>query len=170
MGAYWRRGGRAMLISGKNLKLYFNNGYEQLENLPEIEKCEYGYNLHPGQKIYSLSYSSSSTSRGVIRTFNCEIVEVDEVSVKITNHESKEKPIEFAWSMGGRILEVTPCEHLYQKNKLKDILAGNIARETFHPMMDFGKGIWYKHGGCRTGSKYEENLQHFIKLGQATMF
>jgi hypothetical protein len=159
-----------MLISGKNLKLYFNNGYEQLENLPEIEKAEYGYDLQPGQKIYSLSYTSSPTGRGVIRTFGCTIEEVDDISIKITNYESKEKPIEFAWSMGGRTLEVTPCEHLYEKNKLKDILAGNIARETFHPMMDFGKGIWHKHGGWRTGSRYEQNLKNFVKLGQATMF
>jgi hypothetical protein len=159
-----------MIISGDNLKLYHSCGNGCIDNLKEIEKAEYGYDLQPGQKIYSLSYTSSPTSRGVIRTFGCAVEEVDEVSVKIANRESPGCPIEFAWEMGGRKLEVTPCEHLYEKNRLKDILAGNIARETFHPMLDFGKGIWYKHGGWRTGSKYEENLQYFVKLGQATMF
>ena len=48
-----------MIISSKNLKLYFNNGNGGIENLPEIEKSQYGYDLQPGQKIYSLSYTSS---------------------------------------------------------------------------------------------------------------
>ena len=106
----------------------------------------------------------------MIRTFGCTIEAVDEISIKITNYESKGSPIEFAWSMGGRTLEVTPCEYLYEKNKLKDILTGNINKETQHAMLDFGKGIWHKHGGWRTGSKYEENLKHFVKLGQSELF
>ncbi|MHC1681359.1 MAG: hypothetical protein AB6733_00100 [Clostridiaceae bacterium] len=149
-----------MIISGDNLKLYcYNHSYSGFENLREIEKGEYGYNLQPGQTIKELRY------QGNPRVYcHCKIVKVDEISLII------EPNVEFAWTMGGKKLEVSPCAYLYERNKLSDILNGNIKRSTPHPSLNFGTGIWHKNNGNRIGSMYEENLKHFVKLGQATMF
>jgi hypothetical protein len=148
-----------MIISGKNLKLYCSNGNSTFDVLPEIEKAEYGYELQPGQKIYSIKYSGHYISH-----LSHTIREVSEISI-ITDDG-----IEYPWKMANMDLEVEPCENLYEKNKLRDILSGKIPNETSHSNMNFGKGIWYKHGGWRRGSSYEGNLKNFVKLGQSELF
>lgn len=168
-----------MFITGKNLRLYYwlstRTGYGPA-NIPEIEKEEYGYELQPGQNIYTIRYEN--VNREVY--FYCKILDVNEEGILISSiiPETinkfvpwvKKFPIPFP---NGEVKEcdlyIEPCEQLFEKNKLNDILTGNIDAETIkdNKIIDqMGRGIWHKHGGRRTISAYEENLKNFSKNGQ----
>lgn len=158
-----------MIISGKNLKLNFwgwAKGGWGFANLDEIEKGKYGYNLQPGQIIANIRYDGKFANTDSY--WRCKIIHVCKQGLTIL--PGYDKFIMFLpWEIEGENLMVMPCEHLYEKNKLNDILDGNIDTETEHTNIDLGKGIWYRHGGWRTRSRFEDNLNYFVKLGQITI-
>ena len=71
-----------------------------------------------------------------------------------------------------RDMYIEPCEALYEKNKFEDVLSGNIAtsgRRKGSPFVNdefFMKqtGIFFKHGGWRSNSRYGNNLNNFRKV------
>ena len=76
-----------------------------------------------------------------------------------------------------RDLYIEPCEHLYEKNKLADILAGTVRDEDPRKPGERDddkrrRGIFWQHGGWRTtGDRIsQENLHNFVKLGQQELF
>lgn len=168
-----------MIISRNRLKLYYwdasAKGYPGPCNLPEIEKGEYGYDLQPGQKVFALRYNNSNT----VVAFNVSIKEVVTDGVYIYD-SLVQRPSNirfFPWIQklpnGNKLVDcqlyIEPCECLYEKNTLRDILNGNIPNETWidgQLKKDDGEGVWYRHGGWRTFSRFECNLQNFVKLGQ----
>ena len=112
------------------------------------------------------------------------VVEIRQEGLVVAHLLQKEgaKPILCPWQKelpnGGvyklRDLYIEPCEHLYEKNRLADVLAGNVREEELRPP---GRreitgppdhGIFWKHGGWRTtGDRIsQENLHNFVKLGQ----
>lgn len=72
-----------------------------------------------------------------------------------------------------RKMYIEPCDWLYEENCIRDIISGNIQTEGYRlisgkKMPDGrGRGMWYQHGGWRTpASRYADNIQNFIKIGQ----
>lgn len=169
-----------MFISGNKLRLYYwmttRSGSGPC-NLPEIEKGEYGYDLQSGQEVFALRYEHTNLEC----YFGCVIHEVTEEGLLMSSATPKERVLFIPWEKEFPIpapkgpitkcnLYVEPCEMLFEKNKMTDILSGNIPKETWindHLIKRDGVGIWYQHGGRRAPvSKYQGNLKNFIKLGQ----
>ena len=169
------------MIIGKDLLRLYYWGYSRTgggpSNLPEIESGEYGYNLEPGQQVFAIRYYGTNMEL----YFNADILEISDEGIKIKENLLKGEEVFCPWvkefpSLYDRKimcqLYIEPCEELYEKNKLKDVLAGNIDNETYKNNKidtDRGCGIWYLHGGWRGTSKYEGNLKNFVKLGQMEM-
>lgn len=136
-------------------------------NVPEIEKEEYGYELFPGQKVYLVRYDSYLINKEMY--IYPTIAVVDKNGIKIKDDLLSTSPIWLPWVKDECNLYIEPCEVLYERNRLEDILSGNIKDKTLRDrkvITEDGEGIWYKHGGKRTTSIFESNLQYFIKLGQ----
>ncbi|MGE4282304.1 MAG: hypothetical protein AB7G87_01145 [Clostridia bacterium] len=169
-----------MIISGNNLRLCYwkrtksGSGYV---NLPEIETGVYGYDLQSGQKIFRLAYDNTNLER----YFDCLIHDVNEQGVLISHFLSKDEKRTFVpWAKefpcpapNGPVVKcelyIEPCEYLYELNLMRDILSYKIPYDSLCDGKldkDKGHGIWYKHGGWRTLSKYEENLDRFFRFGQ----
>lgn len=162
-----------MLISGKNLRLYYRiytKSGSGLANIPEIEKEDYGYELLPGQKVYSIRYDGNLVNKEIY--IHPTIVSIDENGIGIKDDLLNKNAKKLPWSKYGCNLYVEPCECLYEKNILENILKGNIKNETVRNgkiITEDGIGIWYKHGGWRTTSEYKDNLKNFIRLGQQSI-
>jgi|GEM_PF-2359787 len=163
-----------MIISRDRLKLYYRDrpgkGLSGYCNIPEIEKGEYGYILEAGQEVYALRYDLTN----IEWYFNCKIYEITNeglvISAPLQKVEKKFVPWEKEFPIpppNGPItkcnLYVEPCDTLFEKNRLPDIISRNIQS------CGDGEGIWYQHGGRRTVSKFEGNLKYFIKLDQMTL-
>ena len=146
------------------------------ETFKEIEKKEYGYRLTEGQKLVGIRYRGSNYDYFVHPT----IKEIRKDGLMITHllQEKEEAPIFVPFiknllGVGGRYklreMYIEPCDKLYEKNKLKDVLEGNIETNDYclRGQIDTGEGIWYKNGGFRIQKVLgDENLKNFIKLGQ----
>ena len=150
---------------------------------PEIEKGKYGYRLTVGQKLQAIRYHGTNYDIFV----NPKVVEIRPDGLMVTHLLQKEGegpvfcPYKKELPNGGvyapRDLYIEPCEHLYEKNKLADVLSGNARDED--PRRpgrkdDIGKnrGIFWEHGGWRTTGDYisQQNLKNFVKLGQQEIF
>lgn len=177
-----------MIVCGKNLALLYFYDYA-LRNLPEIEKEQYGYDLQPGQILVALRYHGSNMEvhfhvvvhyaddTGVYISdsmmHDITIRQIEKLHPERIKEDSGKTIIFVPWEAkllsAGKLVDcdlyIEPCDTLYEKNKLEDILAGKI--QTEGKMGDVVvKGIWHKHGGWRDGSRYGENLRNFIKMGQ----
>ena len=155
-----------MIIYGSHLKLFCSIGNGCIENLKEIIDGEYGYDIQPGHMIYYMQYTGARMPGEPYGYSHCIVKSIDENEIQITRLGDPDTAITLKWQQDGKILMAHPCEVLYEKNKLRDILSGKAPVTTEHPSCNFGKGLWYKHGGWRKSSLYEPNLKNFIKLGQ----
>lgn len=166
-----------MFIKGKNLRLCYwseTRTGSGPANLIEIEKEEYGYELNLGQEVYAVRYEN--TNRECY--FHCKVLEVNDDGILILPYVPKEIEVFVPWvkefnMINGSIekcnLYIEPCERLFEKNKLIDILAGDIEDETIKDnkiVEKLGRGIWHEHGGWRISSSFEKNLKYFAKDGQ----
>ncbi len=168
-----------MFVTGKNLRLYYwqnKNSGGCIVNIPEIEKEEYGYEVQPGQTLFAIRYDKTNLES----YFRCKVLDVNDEGILISSFIPERTKILVPWikefpvpaSSSKKVmcdLYIEPCEHLFEKNRLVDILKGNIKSETYRNnrlIAEDGKGIWYKHGGWRSVSMHEENLKWFSKNGQ----
>lgn len=171
-----------MIISGKNLRLYYwmyTKSGGGPANLPEIEKEEYGYELLPGKILCALRYDMTNLEC----YFRCKVLDANDEGLLIASFIPERQQIFVPWvkvfpvpAPKGPLIKcdlyIEPCECLYEKNKLEDILKGKIDDETVvngKIITRDGHGIWHMHGGQRTVSRYEENLRNFISLGQQSL-
>lgn len=170
-----------MIITGEKLRLYYHGYYKSngyLINLKEIENEQYGYNLIPGQKLFAIRYEKTNLEC----YFRCKVLNINDEGLLISTAYpetnvflpwEKDFPVPaYSKTLTKCNLYIEPCECLFEKNKLVDILKGNIDKEDYNSnkySVNLGRGIWYKHGGWRTISEYEENLNHFVKLGQLAL-
>lgn len=171
-----------MIITGEKLRLYYYQCSRSggcLVNLPEIEKELYGYELTPGQIIYAIRYSSTNEEC----YYRSKILAIKDEGLLILEYWTKKEMLlpfnkKFNIPKSSKNLKecelyLEPCEHLFEKNNLIDILNGNIDKEDYKNAGKYPTslttGIWYKHGGWRTYSDFEDNLKHFIKLGQISL-
>lgn len=164
--------------------------------IPEVEKGQYGYRLAVGQTLTHIGYAGGNTGHIGPYKNNATVEEIQKdgivISFRRRTNEPELKPYkcylsflfeDTIWHDGRKEhikcrLVITPCLKLYEKNKLSDILAGNIEAQDsgpYRPKRDNeppNTGIWYKHGGWRAvGDKHtNENLKNFIKLGQSSLF
>lgn len=154
-----------MEIGIKNLKLKF---YDHKNHWHlEIKEKLLAYNLEIGQEIYRIRYSDSAANYYL--KHYVKILEIDEKGIKFKNWHGEE--FFYTWerdytNIFGEIervhIVIEPCETLYEEPAdIEKLICGEIQHE---------EGIWYKHGGWRTGSKYEKNLKNFILTGQQKMF
>lgn len=160
-----------MVVTGKNLKLYYWDKSKKYVsgpcNLKEIESNKLGFNLLPGQTIYSLKYSGPAIN--MLLVFGVEIIEVSEEGVLFQN-ENKETfyPWEreftnFRGETEKVHLIISPCEYLYEEpTDIEKLIIGDE---------DCWEGLWHRHGGWRKAkSIYEDNLKYFQLLGQQKLF
>lgn len=152
-----------------------------LREFREIEKGQYGYRLTVGQQLQAIRYRGTNYDIFVQPT----VVEIRPDGLMVTHLLKKNGegavfcPYRKELPNGGvyapRDLYIEPCEHLYEKNRLADVLAGNVREEEYRPGRgDVEKpdyGIFWKHGGWRTtGDRIsQENLRNFVKMGQLEM-
>jgi len=172
-----------MIISGNRLRLYYwlttrtGSGYC---NLPEIEKGQYGYDLQPGQTVCALRYDKSNA----LMVFDATVKEVNGKGILVSYRQRKQSgcyedaEIFLPWKHNllnaNKLipcnLYVEPCDWLFEKNRMADILSGKIPTETWIDEKlekSDGEGIWYHWGGKRTPvSKYAGNLKNFVRIGQ----
>lgn len=171
-----------IILSWPNVSLSYmdyRGGWPGLREFSEIEKGQYGYRLTVGQQLHAIRYHGTNYDIFV----SPRIVDIRPDGLVVTHalQRGAEKPIFCPWKKelpnGGvykmRDLYIEPCEHLYEKNRLADVLAGNIREEDPRPLWDQAdathrRGIFWKHGGWRsTGDRISrENLGNFVKLGQ----
>lgn len=149
---------------------------------PEIEKGKYGYRLTVGQKLHAIRYHGTNYDIFV----EPRVVEIRPDGLVVTHLLQKQGegpvfcPYKKELPAGGvyelRDLYIEPCEHLYEKNRLADVLAGTVRED--HPRRPWEKdderhdrGIFWQHGGWRTtGDRIsQENLRNFVKMGQQEM-
>ena len=172
-----------IILSWPNVSLTYmehRNGMSCFAEFREIERSQYGYRLTVGQELHAIRYHGTNYDIFVSQV----VVEIRQEGLVVAHLLQKEgaKPILCPWQKelpnGGvyklRDLYIEPCEHLYEKNRLADVLAGNVREEELRPP---GRreitgppdhGIFWKHGGWRTtGDRIsQENLHNFVKLGQ----
>lgn len=149
----------------------------------EIEKGQYGYRLEVGQQVHAIRYRGTNYDIFVQPT----VLEIrpDGLVVSHLLQKNGEEPVFCPYRKelpcGGvykmRDLYIEPCEHLYEKNRLADVLAGNVREKEYHPpeggsVRKADYGIFWKRGGWRTPGDHisQENLQNFVKLGQQEIF
>lgn len=152
------------------------DGRRRYETLPEIVNGDYGYILRPGQLIKELRYRD--TNYGC--KFHVYVREIMEEGI-VVQRWMGEKPEFLPWIYelpnGGvydwRKLYIVPCDELYEKNSVEDILSGNIRLENYRMINGKevpdgrGEGMWFQHGGWRTSvSSYRDNLKNFVKVEQ----
>lgn len=150
---------------------------------PEIEKGEYGYRLTVGQQLQAIRYHGTNYDIFV----EPRVLEIRTDGLVVTHLLQKEGedpvfcPYKKELPNGGvyapRDLYIEPCEHLYEKNKLDDVLSGKARDEDpqkpgHKNNIILNKGIFWEHGGWRsTGDRIsQENLKYFVKLGQQELF
>lgn len=165
----------SIILKLPNIALYYYVSKDfNFRQVPNLEN--YGYRLTVGQKLKCIRYHDSNAEMFV----NPVIKEITEDGLYIThlmgggeNHEEivfvpfrKSLPNNHIYEM--RDMYIEPCEHLYEKNNMEDILSGNIQKSHIYCQVE-REGIWYWHGGCRSKNKEsDENLQNFVRMGQMT--
>lgn len=163
----------SMILEWPNIDLtYYDQKTGGFGTIPEIEKRKWGYRLTVGQKLSRIRYRESNRGIYILPT----VKEIREDGLVVTHLLGKGEVfvpfVQLLLGVGGscyRDMYIEPCEPLFEKNKMVDIVSGNITTE------EVGRkstqcGIWYKHGGWRTKHKQsDENLKHFVKLGQVSM-
>ena len=173
------------ILSWPNISLCYmdrSGSWGGFREFREIEKGQYGYRLEVGQQLKAIRYRGTNYDIFVCPT----VVEIrsDGLLVSHLCQERDRGLILCPWRKelpsGGvykmRDLYIEPCEHLYEKNRLADVLAGNVREEEYRPggggVRKADYGIFWKHGGWRTpGDRIsQENLRNFIKLGQQEIF
>ena len=177
-----------MVIEYPNVKLLWHNSKRGfcglLEDIPDITKKKYGYNLEPGQEVYMVGYYL----RGHVYCYHVTIKEVSKDGVTISDWMEKGWHTDgmqqfytetgdafLPWVVEGEPLYIEPCESLFEPYKVKDLIDGTAPRsrpkETGFKIIPDprGEGWWYQHGGWRTISKYEKNIKNFVRLGQTTL-
>lgn len=175
-----------IILTWPNISLCYmdrRGSWPGLREFSEIEKGEYGYRLTVGQQLHAIRYHGTNYDFFV----RPKIVEIRPDGLVVTHalQRSDEMPILCPWKKelpnGGvyeiRDLYIEPCEHLYEKSKLADILAGTVRDEDPRKPWedDNGRrrsGIFWQHGGWRSIGDHisRENLGNFVKLGQQTFF
>ena len=175
-----------IILSWPNISLYYmdrSGGWGGLREFREIEKGQYGYRLTVGQQLQAIRYRGTNYEIFVRPT----VVEIRQDGLVVTHLLKKngEGPVFCPYRKelpsGGvyapRDLYIEPCEHLYEKNKLADILAGTVRDEDPRKPWERDddkrrRGIFWQHGGWRTtGDRIsQENLHNFVKLGQQELF
>ncbi len=146
--------------------------------ISDVEDGKYGYRLKVGQRLYAMRYRGTN--------HNCRFhVVVKEITDEGILVEDYKETILMPWVCdlpnGGvvkpRKLYIEPCDCLFEKNSMEDILSDNIRKEECKWIGDkkiadpHGYGIWYSHGGWRCRVAYgDENLKNFENTGQQTLF
>lgn len=150
-----------IILSWPNVSLTYmehRNGMSCFAEFREIERSQYGYRLTVGQELHAIRYHGTNYDIFVSPV----VVEIRQEGLVVAHLLQKEgaKPILCPWQKelpnGGvyklRDLYIEPCEHLYEKNRLADVLAGNVREEELRPP---GRreitgppdhGIFWKHG------------------------
>ena len=123
------------LFVGDKLRLYYwlhTKSGSGPANLPEIEKGEYGYELQAGQTLFAIRYEYTNYDC----FFGCKIQEILVDGMTITSFIPEQKDVFVPWTKEFAIgyginpkivlasLYVAPCEALFEKNALSDILSG----------------------------------------------
>ncbi len=166
-----------MIIKGDKLKLLYKvkgrDGMTCYDNLPEIEKGEWGYKLEAGQRVYAIRYHGT----GMELYFDARITHVDNKGITVDSFfcmNPGEPPIFVPWEkefkqLGKSVIckaYIEPCVALFEKNNMDDILCRNINMNRHHPSGHDYESMWQDYIGLR----FEDNLNNFIKLGQMTLF
>lgn len=158
-------------------------GWPYLREFSEIEKGQYGYRLTVGQQLHSIRYRGTNYDIFV----NPKVEDIREDGLLVTHllQDRGQGAVLCPWQKelpsGGiyemRDLYVVPCEPLYEKHRLADVLTGNIREEDPHlsELQDDTapkRGIFWKHGGWRSSGDRisQENLKNFVKMGQQVIF
>lgn len=176
-----------IVLTWPNVSLTYmdhKNGMACYQVFRELENGQYGYRLTVGQQMQSIRYHGTNYDIFV----QPKVLEIRQEGLVVTHllQEEGKEPILCPWQKelpnGGayklRDLYIVPCEHLYEKNRLADVLAGNVREE--EPCMPARRddvrrpdhGIFWRHGGRRTTGDYisQANLHNFVKLGQQSIF
>lgn len=174
-----------IILSWPNVSLCYmdrSGSWGGLREFRELEKGQYSYRLTVGQQLQAIRYRGTNYDIFVQPT----VVEIRPDGLVVTHLLQKNGeglvfcPYRKELPSGGvyalRDLYIEPCEHLYEKNKLADILAGNVRDEDPRKPWEDGfrqrQGIFWKHGGWRTPGDHisQENLRNFVKMGQQELF
>lgn len=171
------------------------------KEFPEIAKGAYAYRLSVGDKIPAIRYRDTNydffhgvtvveiREDGLVITAENNYVEVKEWNKENTAYrlcKRREQAPFFVpfkkwlpdadWYME-RDMYIEPCESLYERNRLSDILSGKARTEGVYDRSPFiecrGEGLFYKFGGGRTKGVYGDNLKNFVlseKEVQLTLF
>lgn len=131
-----------IILSWPNVSLTYmehRNGMSCFAEFREIERSQYGYRLTVGQELHAIRYHGTNYDIFVSPV----VVEIRQEGLVVAHLLQKEgaKPILCPWQKelpnGGvyklRDLYIEPCEHLYEKNRLADVLAGNVREEELRP-------------------------------------
>ena len=161
-----------MLIDNKNFRLYYWDTTGKNIGFAPINTSKYAYKLEPNQKLRVIRFDGSNAEMYVHPT----VLEVSNDGILITHLLSKQptfvpwvKSLPNAGIFENRDMFIVPCEYLYEKNKMEDILTGNI--ETFKILNDkvIECGIWHNNSK-RCNSSFEKNLENFVPIGQISLF
>ncbi len=145
----------------------------------EIKEGKFGYRLTEGQTLESIRYHGSNYDHFV----QPKIQEIRENGLVITHLLQKQgeapvfvpfvKELPAAGKYAPRDMYIEPCGHLYEKNKLEDVLTGNVETEEYlqNGKIDKNKGygIWYQHCRFRTPVGRNDNLKNFVRMGQQSL-
>ena len=144
--------------------------------LKEIEKGEYGYRLAEGQTLSAIRYHGSNKEHYV--SPRVLLIASNGIWIRHLMLRYWQAPVFVPWKKslpnGGiyemRNMYIEPCEHLFDKYKMADLLAEQVDRVSYLPNgttdKGRGEGIWYQHGGWRCSSHLDDNLNNFTKMGQ----
>ena len=171
-----------MIIEYPNVKLLWHNSKRGfcglLEDIPDITKKRYGYNLEPGQEVYMVGYNLERSATYEDQKDGVKIsdwIEKGWHTDKMAIFQDETGDAFLPWKYKEEDLYIEPCESLFESYKVKDLIDGTAPRsrpkETGLKIIPDprGEGWWYQHGGWRTISKYEKNIKNFVRLGQTTL-
>ncbi len=164
----------SIILRMPNIALYYHDKKDFcLRQVPGLEK--YGYRLTVGQELKVIRYHGSNAEMFIAPI----IRETTEEGLHITHMLGKDReeivfvpfkkllPNNQIYEM--RDMYIEPCEQLYDRNNMEDILSGNIEQSHIYCEVEY-EGIWHWHGGRRMKDKRsDENLRNFVKLGQITL-
>ena len=145
-----------MIITGGNLDLFYKHR-DYFQKYKEITDEKIGYNLEAGQQINSITYNVDVNK---FLKYGCTIKKISQEGICFVSWLDENKEIFYPWENENSQLVIRPCEFLYEKYPIKKLVRGEIRDNQ----------VWYKHGGFRSCSKYENNLSNFIVLGQQGIF
>lgn len=153
------------------------HGNRCFDTLPDIKQGKYGYILREGQQLCAVRYHETNHNCH----FGVTVLEIQEDGMLVRDYKTE---IFLPWICelpnGGKVaprkMYIEPCDDLYEANSMQDIVSGNIRLEECKYINGkkipdrSGYGMWFQHGGWRQKvSRYAENLNNFIKLGQLSI-